>query len=372
MFSERSGNQLNQRLNKQHGIAVLALLSLALITITSFMIAAVSLNKQSIDRNNESAAFLKSIKDQLMGYALRQATPGLLPCPDTNGDGESNVVGGSCTAQLGFLPFRTLLMEDGLDNTGAPIWYAVELTYTEVVGGVELNSSLASTVQVDGLPAAAVILAPGEAIETQIRNNNNVINYLEGINADANTADYTKLSSATLNDQVIALETSYYWQTIEQLVLSELQARFDEYFNTSNCSELPWPSIATSAPYDSAANENAGKIPFGTAANHGVATGCPNSLSASTWLETHWVSEIHYVLCAQLGNNCLTTIGDNTLTPSAIIIAPGVSLAGQTRPSAALTDYFENDNNNSDTQFEFNDLRNHNNAFNDQINVISP
>jgi len=87
---------------KQRGIAILAMLAIFTVVLTTAVIAGVSLNKQRLGKQNTTSNNLSKAKDALIGFALRQTPPGQLPCPDTNGDGFSNLSAGNCTRQLGF------------------------------------------------------------------------------------------------------------------------------------------------------------------------------------------------------------------------------------------------------------------------------
>ncbi len=358
------------KVRSQHGAAVLAILAMVIIVFTSAFITGVSLNKQQVIQKQVNAIKLGKAKDALLGYALSQSPPGLLPCSDTDGDGESDTAGGSCTAQLGFFPYKTLKLDALRDTSGSFLWYAPELSYTEVSGS--LNASSDSSLRFNtSVVVAAVILAPGSVVGSQVRTNNNVIQYLEGINSDGNTLTYEVNKSDTNNDEVLPILINDFWSTMERYVLRNAADALGAYRDTLGCDEYPW-AAGTSAPYDSQASLEFGKLPIGTTIASGGAVGCPTALAVAPWFDPHWVDEIRYAFCGSSGSDCLTLNGDLNQTGNGLLLAPGYSLAGQMRPSATLSDYFEDDNNDADLNFFYRAQRNHDDVFNDTIHLFDP
>ncbi len=360
------------KLRHEKGAALLAILAMVMTVVAVSFISSVSLNKQRAAKGMRNLTQLQSAKEALLGYALRQSAPGLLPCPDADGDGIADPGGSNCSRQLGYLPYRTLQLDDLRDSSGAKLWYAVELNYTVDDPGTPLNSSLASALSVNTNDiVAAVVLAPGPVIGNQTRTNNNANRYLEGVNADGNTTTYVLAKDDTNNDELIGIDVAEFWTTIERYVLYSLGERLMAYRNTPNCGEFPWAAQNT-APYNSDTGREAGRIPSGTAAPHGAAAGCPATIAAPAWYTTHWASEVHYVFCGSSGSDCLNIDGDVSQSANALLIGSGVPLTGQTRPSAALSNYFEGDNNDGDQQFTYRKARNHSEAFNDVVHIFSP
>ena len=366
-------------MKKSRGAALLALLSLVVIVTTTTFLAGVSLNKQRSSNALKNANLLSKVKENLIGYALRQSPPGILPCPDINNDGISDLAGLDCAAQRGLLPYKTLNMSEVRDNESGLFWYGVEINYTRETPGLDLNSSLPSSLQVDGtFGFAAVVIASRGPLIGQNRDeqpavvNFNVTDYLEGINADADATTYTRIKSDTTNDLALAISHTEYWNTIEKQVLSLINDRLRTYANTINCNELPWASTDTASPHNSTINQEAGRIPFVNATAFGGAVGCPATLNLPGWVEDHWASEIHYSFCGPSGPNCINLVGDLNQTSNAILIAPGSQLIAQARPSLALNDYFEGDNSNLDFQYEFQRDVNHGSIFNDQLFIVFP
>lgn len=355
---------------RQKGAAVLALLAILMIVITASLIANVSLNRQGIKQQQNNAALLNRAKEALLGYALRQSPPGLLPCPDSDGDGRANLSGVSCSVQRGFLPYRTLGLDELRDGSGARLWYAVELNYTREIFALRLNSSLVSSMRLNTTEEiAAIVLAPGPVVGNQQRNSNAVAQYLEGINADGDSSTYALVKNDNSNDDLLGLNLRDYWTTIERRVLFSVGQLLTAYKNTVNCDQYPWAANST-APYDSHVGLEAGLVPTGVATAHGGAVGCPGTLNAPSWVEDHWVTELHYAFCGPAGANCLSVGGDQATTADGLLVAPGTALASQGRPSASLGDYYEGDNNDSDQQFDYFAARNHSDVFNDVLYVF--
>lgn len=357
---------------RQQGVVLLAMLAVFIMVITGALIASVSLNQQRWQKQQANLAVLSRGKEALLGYALRQTPPGLLPCPDRDGDGVADLTGNNCRVQLGFLPYNTLGIGESRDGSGALLWYAPELTYTNLALTPALNSSTPSSMRFNlNQVVAAVVIAPGMPTGNQVRNNNGAANYLEGVNGDGNTLTYASAKSAANNDELLALDAGVFWSTIELQVLQEAKASLLSYADSPNCGQLPW-AAPRNAPYNSSVNLANGTLPLGVATASGGAPGCSTALAVPPWLQSHWGGQLLYAFCGPSGGSCLTITGDRGATAAALLIAPGIALSSQTRPSAAQNQYFEGDNNDADQFFEAFYSRNHNGNFNDSVQTLSP
>ena len=156
----------------------------AMIVFLGFLtlvVAQLTQNGKTSELGLENSAKLGELKMALQGWSMRQATPGILPCPDITGDGYANTAGGTCNRQLGLLPYRTIGTSAGFDAAGSRMWYAVDLDVRSNSGAV-MNPSLDATMTLDGDVVVAVIISPGvgaTGVPGDIAGN------LEGINADA-------------------------------------------------------------------------------------------------------------------------------------------------------------------------------------------
>ena len=368
-------------IKKQKGVAILAMLALAIIFTTTSILAGLSLNKQRVNKAKLDSKLLSEAKNLLLGYALQSQSvgdpPGILPCPDTDNDGFSNLtVGLDCVAYLGLLPYRTLGLSVERDSESGLFWYAVEPAYTRVNTGVELNSSLATSLRLNTTEnIAAVIIASRGILDGQARNeapggNYTVSNYLEGINSDGDTTTYTSVSSATTNDLTLGITHREYWFTIEKHVLSKVSDALTQYYNTANCNELPWASTDTVSPFNSTPGEETGKVPYDQADAYGGAPGCPATLGLDTWIEEHWFDDVYYVFCGSSGADCINIMGDLAQTSNAILITPGVALAGQSRTVFSLADYYEGENAIINSLYEYRSVNQHGVTFNDQLRIV--
>jgi len=220
------------RAGSQQGAALLALLALAVLAVSWFLLAALrDTGNYTAQARARNAAVMQRAKQALAGYIVRQAAlqeednPGRLPCPEARGyigTASEGIAAGSCTLPaLGRLPWRTLGLDRTLDAFGEPLWYAVSPGWALPKPGAELsiNSDTEGGLALDGRENAAValIIAPGPALavlpvagcvaRTQSRGITppDVRDYLECANADV-PADARFASAGplgTFNDQVL-------------------------------------------------------------------------------------------------------------------------------------------------------------------------
>lgn len=355
----------------QEGVAILILVTIILLAISSLLINQLSLNQRAAERTETSLRTLNQGKQALIGYALQHATPGTLPCPDTTGDGLENPQGANCQAQLGLVPHRTLNLPELNDANGARLWYAVDLNYTDNAATVK-NSSLATTLSLDGITASAVLIAPGPAVETQSRRLLNRTDHLEGLNADANFNSFESTQSLTQNDRVIALDPGRFWTIIERRALGTANQLLTDY--RALCGEYPF-AAAFGGPFTSIVNSQFGAVPLASAQPNewGTACGLGNAPTPPAWLTNNWADQLLYRMCLVAEGTCVTVLANVATTTTGVVIGPGVTLAGQVRPDTDVGDYFEDENNNlPDNQFRSFTLREHDSTYNDQTQVIGP
>ncbi len=355
---------------KSRGVAIIIMMTILVLALTTYIVS-MSPNLLKTKRVRNNAAVLDLTLQALTGYALVQTAPGSLPCPDTTGDGLANPVGVSCSSQLGLLPTRTLGLDALTDATGAVLWYAVSLEYLGNAATTK-NSSLASTLTLDGDPVAAVIIAPGEAINSQARNLISASDFLEGVNADANLSDYVTVIDDTQNDQLLSLETATLWSLVELRATEEASALLENY--RSSCGEYPW-AAAFGGPYTSVASQQSGSVPFTSALPWDWNTVCPFGTAPvpSAWLSIHWASELQYRMCTFAEGNCVTVLNSSASPAAGAVIAPGPSLTGQIRPGLTLGDYFEDENSNgSSVDFKYLRTIEHTATFNDTTTPLTP
>lgn len=349
----------------------MALLGLFTIALTGAVFAKFSVNILRVERARASAQVLQEAKNNLAGYAIRQVAAGTLPCPDTSApaDGLEDRVGNSCSATLGRLPYRTLGIDDLSDASGTLLWYAVAPAYTDIGLG-QRNSSIANNYSLNGVDFPAIVISPGQTLNGQVRNNFTVANYLEGENANASVDTYAQVSDDTHNDFLAGINTSQFWPLMEKRVLSELSTLLRNY--KTACAEFPWAADFAVGADDSIDLLQSGSFPFGTALPADWNTGCALGLQPTTAMRTHWQNQIYYHFCTTAEGSCLNVTGDLTQSAVAILLAPGVAFGAQTRTNYTLADYFETENANGDTTFQFLQSSNFNGTFNDSLNIVEP
>ncbi|MBS3965473.1 MAG: hypothetical protein KGZ80_13485 [Methylomonas sp.] len=170
---------------RSYGAALLVFLLLMVTAASAVLLAALDpVSQRARDATNHT--ILKQAREALLGYALTYADnhpgspPGLLPCPDVNGDGLADVPCGVANqSALGRLPWRTLGIGPLRDSGGSCLWYGVSGTYKETAGAVSTEADGHFLLFDDALnslngpnqdlAAMAVVIAPGMAIAGQSR-----------------------------------------------------------------------------------------------------------------------------------------------------------------------------------------------------------
>ncbi len=357
----------------QRGFALLIILSLVILTFATALVSRLSVNALRQQRIVDNAEILGLAADALNGYALRQLPPNkfTLPCPDTTGDGESNTQGGNCSSQRGLLPVSTLGLGDLRDASGAELWYAVATSYVANAPAPR-NASTANTLVLNGKPMAAVLIAPGIAINNQGRTALNATDFLEGINADGNLDQYADEFDDSHNDQLLGLPSGKFWALMSEVALPEAARLLAQYRAT--CGEYPW-AAAFGGPYDSVDNLQAGALPLNSSlpTEWGALCGGGATPIPPAWLQSHWSNQIYYRMCTSGEGSCLSFVGKPEPAASAVLVAAGAALSGQTRPSVSLADHLDDENLNApDNQLKSLDIKDHSATFNDTIRLLSP
>lgn len=359
-------NRYNSRA-VQTGAALLAILAVVIVAFTLVLTATISINSIRHNASLATRDVLMQARVALEGYALRQATIGRLPCPDVNGDGQADMSGSECTSQRGQLPYITLQLPRLLDGSGAELWYAVEASYASTVG--TKNPSSLIGLSVDGTAAAAVLIAPGKELGTQVRNNPvTVTKYLEGENANGNVTVYSSLFDQSHNDHVLPLKKDHYWSLIQRATVHQMVDLLSRY--QAACGVLPWAADFGTAPFNSVDLQTEGAFPFHSALPTNWNAGCAAGLAPSSEWASHWGTEIYYALCDSSTPDCLSIVGDLTASVDAVVIAPGVALPTQARPSMSLSNYFELNNAVLGSPYEYRKPLNFDGSFNDVLQTV--
>jgi len=178
--------------SKQHGFALLVLVTLLATVSTTLAVKAINNNDNNpIARDQITATALAQAKEVLIGYAITYAethpgeVQGYLPCPDQAGGNPEGSAEPNCGAKdvsaIGRLPWRTLDISPLRGGDGECLWYAVSGTYKnnsktglmnwDTNGQLQIyaaNSTTLLTPSADN-QAVAVIFSPGNALSGQDR-----------------------------------------------------------------------------------------------------------------------------------------------------------------------------------------------------------
>lgn len=242
---------------RQRGAALLALLAVIVLGVAWALLAVVApVNRLSLQRSR-NATVLEQAKHALLGWAVTQAiestesNPGRLPCPDTTGDG---IAQSSCALPaVGWLPWRTLGLDELRDAAGERLWYIVSPGDSSTVGWarptpgtdfLRINSNSVGNLTVDDQAHAAValIVAPGAPIalvptaaqvamgcaaRVQARNPAapNYLDYLECQNipgASLRTSVVDNAVNPVFNDQALIVTASDVLDAIEAPVAARI------------------------------------------------------------------------------------------------------------------------------------------------------
>ncbi|MDD5471056.1 MAG: hypothetical protein PHP05_03995 [Sideroxydans sp.] len=302
----------------QHGGALLVMLVILVMGITTAIITSLSSTAINNKRHESSADALAQAKDALMGYAITYGDThpgkvhGYLPCPDPNGtgygandEGSSDTCGNQDVSVMGRLPWKTLGLPELRDGNGECLWYAVsgihknnpmtgEMMNEDTSGLLEILDSSGATIASN---VVAIVFAPGAALDNQNRSpdgtapicggNYNPANYLDNdgtinnasISGSAGaTSQFRLASSALMNDQIIYITREEIFNArnirakLDTLThkAAECIANYGKR-NNGGLSEknLPWagrlysPSndYWTDSNYDDASDRMAGRLP---------------------------------------------------------------------------------------------------------------
>ena len=241
---------------RQHGAALLAMLAAIMLGASWFLVS--QLNAESgaaaAVRKTRNAEVMNRAKQALIGYVAAQAAkagennPGSLPCPENPGDfdsttGRQGLAGTNCgllsAQKVGRFPWRTLGTEQLFDTSGESLWYVQSRNWGVDIGArTTINSGTTGQLTLDGVPMAAIIIAPGAALSVsaaagcaawnQVRPTMGIPdwrNYLECENG-TNPADAAFVStgpSGSFNDQIVGITAAEVLGGIEAAIAHRIE-----------------------------------------------------------------------------------------------------------------------------------------------------
>ncbi len=207
-------------------------------------------NVVALGSADQSGKALQQAKAALVGYAMMYgdyfgatgAGPGHLPCPDTNNDGaEDSPCGNNALGRLPQsinvalpAPGSTLQMSDYNYGVDEEIWYGLS-NAARRSPATAFNTTTVTTHTVDGQAnIAAVLVAPGPALASQSRPNNNRANYLEGANAAGNSfVSTTGTGPDNFNDRVLGITVEEIMIPVTARVAEVIKVEMDSFHATN-------------------------------------------------------------------------------------------------------------------------------------------
>ena len=220
----------SKAINKQQGVALLLIMMIVIVTGSSLVLATANYQNQRQVEQIDTLQDMYYAKEALIAYALQHNAnypgqgPGRLPCPDTDNDGDAEASCNETVGQyLGRLPEFAVLPSGSrynFSNTNPGIdqqfWYAVTPAFHMTGTAAGLNTTTNPFFTIDGVgdsdgdaynDVVAVIFAPGEAVNGQIRVSNDADDYLEGDNQDGVNfiRNDPAIASENFNDQFVTI-----------------------------------------------------------------------------------------------------------------------------------------------------------------------
>lgn len=288
--------KLKQARGKQQGAAFMVMLVIMAIGAVTIFVNSLNSSAQKIARDQITADVLAQAKEALIGRAVADAeSPGSLPCPDTDNDGDAESpvgqTGSNCPSYIGRLPWKTLGLPDLRDSAGESLWYVLSPNFRDFVSLNPINSNSVGTLTVSGtIPVsnvAAIVFAAESALSGQSRSSTNTAtclttttsilesrcatNYLESSNPAVNLQLNPNLNyqsadtGSTFNDRLMIIKTQDIMSVVELRVQKELNKAFASYTLASTGNKYPYPAnftttcTTTSCPSD--ALQCIGKLP---------------------------------------------------------------------------------------------------------------
>ncbi len=359
----------------QAGYALLLFLLLIITGLAAALLSYARTSSQQLTRDQITAAALAQAKTALIGEAADDLNrPGSLPCPDQDNNGQLDLgvdfSGNSCVSYIGRLPWKTLGLPDLRDGSGERLWYALSPNFRDYSAAGPLNSDTNGILTITGIsPAAqiiAIVFAPGPAVGIQLRdaaNQNNVANYLDGINTlGGNTNIYTTGPATDIfNDRLLEITSDALFPAVTMRVAREAKLLLNKYYTNYNY----FPNAASYASSSCDPNLTQGRIPLT------IANTCPKQQEwgpsiMKTWkwfFDNNWHQVAHYAVAPACvdpmqpnctGTGFLTVIGAGASNPTveALTIVTGRAYTGQARPCAVVADCLEApENTNTDNVY---------------------
>lgn len=346
--------------NNQHGGALLVMLVILVMGITTAFITSLSSTTLQNRRNHSSAEALARAKEALVGYAATYGdtnpakSHGFLPCPDSDGSAGANTEGSSesCGSTdvdvLGRLPWRTLDLPPLFDGAGECLWYAVSGKYKNTQSSSTINWDTLGHLQdydSNGNPISssdeivAAVIAPGSPLNSNSSRSGSSAptcggNYTAAAYLDNDTVHginnsnisqgkfilpHEDSSTVSTNDQTIFITRQDIWNGIQKRIARHAKKCLDDYasgaFVTNTDHKYPWAvqlSDATASPTRTGTqNVRFGRFPdVPNTDTSGGSGSCPSSSSPLSHLTATQISTLNdYIQQVQDALNAYTAPG---------------------------------------------------------------
>lgn len=242
----------------QSGMALIALLVLLIMAGSFALYRSLNSGTDRVQIEQSLIVRMARAKDALVAYAVTDnKRPGRLLCPDLVGDGISPLLSrDDCDAYRGWLPWKTLDLGEGSDDTGSKLYYVLSPLFGGDRTTQPLNSDTVTSLRLDlaagstSNDIAALIIAPRGVLDTR--------------NADGDDYYYSGQSEvAEDNDVVVALTRRELMAAVEKCIANELKSCLEEHAaSAANTSQnYPWPAPLSNNIFKGMANSRFGMIP---------------------------------------------------------------------------------------------------------------
>lgn len=231
-FSKNHGSKSSQK-----GVVLVLFAFVLGLVVTSLGIKFLSGGSLQIQSDVYSIKALSEAKAAVIGNVI--SSMGKFPCSEDVtliGLATEGQASGGCSnaaVSVGRFAWRTLGTGELRDGSGAKPWYALSVGFRTV----PVNSDTVGQLSIDGVQnqAIALLFSPGRPLSGQSRpiptssSAPVVADYLEAENSDGDRDFSTGLSSATFNDQLLAIKADDVFPTLEKRVLGEFKNYLNAY-----------------------------------------------------------------------------------------------------------------------------------------------
>ena len=377
---------------EQRGLALAIVLVLLVAGALGAFVSVASPQRISQDQVTERA--LAEARAALIGRAAADDNrPGSLPCPDTDNDGQAELlVGQHCPSYVGRLPWQTLGLADLRDGSGERLWYALSPSLRDDDSAHPINS-VDTPIQlsvIGNAPAtnvAAVVMAPGRGLVAQDRSGAGasiIANYLEDENATTgNNVFETGVETETYNDRLLTITREQLFDVVEWRVAAEIRNALEKYYSAFRF--YPFANAYTDPTFACTEGLTSGRVPNADLSPSYPLSSCTSHadwqpaltprVSPPPWFAlNNWHRLTYYAIAPACTRTTLDCSGSGFLSVNgvanvqSVVIVGGRALGAQVRPCASASDCIEQPNAGV---FQY-QAQPRSTTFNDRVAIVSP